>query len=149
MMANIPAVGGSLLAHIPRLEGVSRIILYQNKLFNGSGFPNDNVAGADIPLGARVLRVLIRPCRIESQQPRPDADRVPVMRARPGWHDPQILNAVRASLEIVAQNPGEEKKPPTPLPFAALRVGHLLLSDLQTKDGILIVAAGNRITPPR
>jgi len=32
--------------------------------------------------------------------------------------------------------------------FAALRVGHVLTADLETKDGVLILSAGNRITPP-
>ncbi len=53
MLARVPAIGANLLAQIPRLEEVSKIILYQNKRFDGSGFPQDGVAGHDIPLPAR------------------------------------------------------------------------------------------------
>jgi hypothetical protein len=28
-----------------------------------------------------------------------------------------------------------------------LRVGHMLVSDIETKDGTMIVGAGNRLTP--
>ncbi|MDB6022653.1 MAG: hypothetical protein JWQ04_2510, partial [Pedosphaera sp.] len=50
----IPAIGGNLLAQIPRLEEVSKIILYQNKRFDGTGFPEGKEAGHEIPLGARL-----------------------------------------------------------------------------------------------
>ncbi len=58
MLARVPKVGADLLSHIPRLESVAQIILYQHKNFDGTGFPFDAVAGEDIPVGARILRVL-------------------------------------------------------------------------------------------
>ncbi len=66
MFARIPAIGGNLLAQIPRLEEVSKIILYQNKRFDGTGFPADSAAGHNIPLGARLLKVLFDLAEIET-----------------------------------------------------------------------------------
>ena len=37
--------GSELLANIPRLEGVANIVLYQNKNFDGTGFPVDSTKG--------------------------------------------------------------------------------------------------------
>ena len=35
------------------------MILYQEKNFDGSGYPHDNVSGLDIPLGARILKAAL------------------------------------------------------------------------------------------
>jgi response regulator RpfG family c-di-GMP phosphodiesterase len=143
----IPAVGSSLLAHIPRLEGVARVILYQNKNFDGSGFPEDALAGEAIPLGARMLKLLVDLARLESDGlTRPAA--LEQLRARPGWYDPRLLEAVEHSPAAAAA------APPADIPlcaasiaFADLRVGHVLRRNLETKAGMLLVTAGNKITP--
>jgi hypothetical protein len=41
------------------MEPVAMIIRYQEKFFNGNGVPSDEVNGEKIPLGARVLKILI------------------------------------------------------------------------------------------
>ena len=57
MFQNHPKIGSEMLANIPRLKPVAKIIEYQEKLFNGRGVPKDEVAGDDIPLGARLLKL--------------------------------------------------------------------------------------------
>jgi len=57
MIDRVPRTGADLRAHIPRLEGVARAVLYQGKNYDGTGFPTDAVAAGEIPMGARVLRV--------------------------------------------------------------------------------------------
>jgi len=146
IFSKIPAIGSQLLAHIPRMEEVSKIILYQNKRFDGSGFPRDAVAGGDIPIGARVLKVLFDLAELETRG-HARAASLELLRAQPGAHDPQILDAVAACFQVASQNPGGPKQPPVAIKFAALRVGHVLASDVLTNDGILIVAAGNSVTP--
>ena len=95
---HIPAVGSSLLAQIPRLEGVARIILYQNKNFDGSGFPEDSRGRAKpFPLGARMLKILVDLARLESGGlGRPAA--LEQLRARAGWYDPRLLEALAEQL---------------------------------------------------
>src|SRR3954463_14260156 len=39
MVARLPDTAAKLLANIPRLEGVAKIVRYQQKHFDGSGFP--------------------------------------------------------------------------------------------------------------
>lgn len=48
LIERVPQVGHDLLANIPRFEGVAEIILYQAKNFDGTGFPDDQVAYAKI-----------------------------------------------------------------------------------------------------
>ncbi len=146
MLQRIPATGGNLLAQIPRLEEVSKIILYQNKKFDGSGFPNDKVAGRDIPLGARMLKVLFDLAEVEAEG-NTRAAALEKLRGRPGHYDPEILDAVAACFDVNPHANGASTRPPLPVPFAGLRVGQTLVSDVQTKDGVLIISSGNRITP--
>jgi response regulator RpfG family c-di-GMP phosphodiesterase len=142
----VPAVGSSLLAHIPRLDGVARIILYQNKNFDGSGFPEDAVAGEAIPLGARMLKLLVDLARLESDGlARPAA--LAQLRARPGWYDPRLLEAVAPSPVAVAAPPADAALSAASIAFADLRVGHVLRRNLETKGNMLLVTAGNKITP--
>jgi len=53
-----PEVGAQMLAAIPRLQPVARIIRYSSKDFNGGGAPHDQVAGQDIPIASRILRIV-------------------------------------------------------------------------------------------
>src|SRR5205807_1396037 len=58
MLARIPEIGSRLLANIPRLDVVAKAVLYQNKHYDGSGFPNDAIKGGEIPYASRLLKVL-------------------------------------------------------------------------------------------
>jgi response regulator RpfG family c-di-GMP phosphodiesterase len=147
LLKRIPSIGGNLLAHIPRMEQVSRIITYQNKRFDGSGFPEDSVAGADIPLGARMLKVLFDHDQLESKDTTAAAA-LEQMRARAGWYDGKVLDAVGTCFNMTPIEATNTIVLPLTVTFAELRVGHVLVSDIVTKDGILIVAAGNHITQP-
>lgn len=59
MARRMPEISSQLMAQIPRMKGVSELILYQNKNFDGTGYPANDVKMDDIPLGGRLLRVLI------------------------------------------------------------------------------------------
>lgn len=140
MVRRVPEAGSNLLLHIPRLEGVARVVLFQNKHFDGSGFPLDTPGGKEIPAGARLLKVLVDMAHLEARgSSRRDA--LAQLRARTGWHDPDLLDAVAAVLGAGAP------KPTLSVAFKDLKPGHVLVSDVTTKDGLLIIAAGNRITP--
>ena len=45
MLQSYPQIGSELVANIPRLDVVSKIIAYQEKRFDGSGWPTDAVSG--------------------------------------------------------------------------------------------------------
>jgi hypothetical protein len=146
VFTRIPAIGSSLLSQIPRLENVARVILYQNKRFDGGGFPEDSVAGESIPLGARMLKILVDLSRVEaSGAGRPAA--LAQLRERPGWYDPRLLDAVEKQAPLLGAKGTGPVGNATAVNFSSLRVGHILCCNLETKGGMLLLASGNRITP--
>ena len=51
-----PVIGAQLLAHIPSMCRIHPCILHHHERFDGRGYP-DGLAGANIPLGARIIAV--------------------------------------------------------------------------------------------
>lgn len=49
-------IGFELIRHIPFLQGAAEIVLTHQERFDGKGYPQ-GLAGADIPLGARIFAV--------------------------------------------------------------------------------------------
>ena len=145
MLNRMPAIGGSLLANIPRMEEVSQSIAYQNKLFDGSGFPADEVAGKDIPIGARMLRVLLDLAEIEAKG-KNRASELELLRSRTGWYDPHILEALASARLSATIESATTSKSSQTVALHELRVGHVLCADVLTCDGILLVVTGNQIT---
>jgi response regulator RpfG family c-di-GMP phosphodiesterase len=146
MLERVPETGRKLLAKIPRLESVAEIVLYQNKHFDGSGFPIDSVAGKSIPPGARILRVLTDLVQLESAATsRPKA--IELMRSRQGWYDPELLARV-SSLLLPSRSTTAipEQRISRSISAKQLQAGQLLLSDLRTTDGLLLLSSGHRIS---
>lgn len=54
-----PFIAADMLRKIPRMEEVARIISYQEKHFDGRGLPVDRVKGTAIPLGSRILKLVL------------------------------------------------------------------------------------------
>jgi response regulator RpfG family c-di-GMP phosphodiesterase len=146
LFQRIPTIGGNLISQIPRMEEVARIITYQHKRFDGSGFPHDSVAGSAIPEGARMLRALSDLAEIE-RGGKSRASALEQMRGRPSWYDPQILEALGSpALEDTLEH-SAPARPSLALTLPQLRIGQTLSADVQTRSGILIVCSESRITP--
>ena len=144
MLARVPEIGANLLNNIPRLESVASIVLYQNKNFDGSGFPTDKTAGEEIPVGSRILKVLADLLLIESKGiPRFKA--LTKMRECPGRYDPKVLEAIAAAFDVFLVKPDDEAST-KPICFKELRVGHVLKTNVMTADGTLIVTAGTEVS---
>ncbi len=139
-----PRAGSDLVKNIPRLESVAKTVLYQDKHFDGTGFPDDDVAGLRIPLHSRVLKVVGDMIQLEERGMKRNTA-LEQLRQRPGWYDPEILAAACRCFHVDVPQPKEAGRP-KPIPLAELAAGHLLLADVETRSGLLIVASGNAIT---
>lgn len=144
-VASVPAVGQELVARIPRLESVGRIVLYQDKHYDGSGFPDDAVAGEDIPLGSRILKVLKDLLELESTGAA-KKDALSQMQARVGWYDSRILDATIALYVLPEKRVELEATAPAGKGVSKLEVGDVLVSGVRTLDNRLLIKAGEVVT---
>lgn len=135
----LPEYGRNLLSAYPTLEAVGKIVYYQNKSFNGTGFPSDGVGGINIPLGGRLLKILVDLAQFESegQSKRTALDR---MKVAAGQYDPKLLQKV-----ATAASCGPRKG--RAILLKDLVVGQTLVEPIETNDGVLVLNAGNKLTP--
>ena len=141
----MPKNTSDLVANIPRLEGVARILCYQAKHFDGSGPPRYPVAGEDIPTGARILKVLNDLLDLEDLK-LTKAEALSQMQQRPGWYDPRVLDLV-FSCFAVALPADSVKTQGQATTVRELQPGQLVLADIVTECGKTLVLARSRITP--
>jgi response regulator RpfG family c-di-GMP phosphodiesterase len=144
MVARLPDTAAKLLANIPRLEGVAKIVRYQQKRFNGEGFPVDSVSGEAIPQGARLLKIFWDMVQLQKTGlSRPDA--LQEMETRGGWYDPQLLASVRAISGGGAPTAAKQGSKTKSVLVKDLVPGMMLHSNVLTKDGVMIIAAGHEL----
>ncbi|HIA03383.1 MAG TPA: response regulator [Myxococcales bacterium] len=140
LVEHVPDVSASLLKHIPGFEPIAEIVAWQDKRFDGTGHPPVAVVGTDIPLGARIIRLVRDVLNME------DAGltrRAALKRCEnmPGHHDPVVL---AAAIEHFARIVIVEKL----VSFGGLETGMITRSAIHDKSGRMMVAAGLEITPP-
>lgn len=145
LLASLPRLGYNLLLNIPRLAPVAEIVLYQQKNFDGSGFPPEEAGGGSIPIGARIFRVLADLVQLEDEGiATPKA--LELLRARKGCYDPRVLQAAFATFDVYLPPASPLEPTSHALRLTDLRAGHVLLSNVQTTDGLLIVSSGTELT---
>jgi response regulator RpfG family c-di-GMP phosphodiesterase len=146
VLARVPQIASDLLSNIPRLEPVANIVRYQNKNYDGSGFPVDSVAGTDIPIGARILHVLNDLIAFEAQRI-PKQTALEKMKQANGRYDPKVIEAVAACFDIYLPAGSAVDSKTQMVPFNELRVGAILKAELFTGDGTLIAAPETKVSP--
>lgn len=134
-----------LLSNIPRLSGVTTILQYQHKNFDGSGFPEDNQKGGAIPLGARILRVMLDfDWQLQAAKGDPKAAVRAMNQLAGKLYDPAVLAALET---VLAQ---ESHRASMPMSLAALKDGMVLASDIHAMLGnkrVKVLREGNSLTP--
>ncbi len=145
ILRRVPQIGHALLADIPRLEGVAKAVLYQQKNFDGSGFPNDGCAGEAIPLAARLLRIFADRIELEADGI-VKASALAAMEARSGRYDPQLLKACFEVFPSFLPNALSGNATVLSLPVDQLNEGLVVVSNICTPEGLVIVAAGHTLT---
>jgi response regulator RpfG family c-di-GMP phosphodiesterase len=132
-------VGSDILSTIPRLDTVADAVRYQEKNFNGTGYPDDKISGEKIPLGARLLKVIIDYDLLESSGSAA-SEALSQMRKRAGHYDPAVLSALGTILKRDTNLVTRTYR------IAVLADGMLLADDIYTKAGILLVSKGQETT---
>jgi hypothetical protein len=143
MLTRIPEIGARLLCNIPRLEGVAGIVRYQRKNFDGSGFPYDGLTGEDIPFGARLLRIAADTLDLGRRGLR-GGQALLQLQKYDGLYDPKLIVALLHGCE---SEPSSIPKEARAVRVRELRVGMTLACDVSSNQDVLLIAAGNAITP--
>jgi response regulator RpfG family c-di-GMP phosphodiesterase len=141
LVDRLPETSARLLANIPRMDSVARIVAYQDKRYNGQGVPRDRVSGDDIPFGARILKVVGDFDLLEGRG-FAGADALAYMRERHGWYDASILNVF-----IRLRHATGALKRTLDLPLAAVETGMVFVHDVVSDSGTLLIARGITMTP--
>ena len=151
ILSNAPEVGSRLLNNIPRMATVSKAVLYQDKNFDGSGFPNDNTHGAEIPVIARVLRILKSLSEISGNSELAATHFDKLLRHEE-WFDPELVMLARQHLVAPETAPHEsndleqeeiqQNLQPALVRTASLSEGQRLAADLYNTDGALLLSEG-------
>jgi putative nucleotidyltransferase with HDIG domain len=97
LMRRHPEHGARIIAKIPFLEDVSRIVRHHHERWDGCGYP-DGLAGEAIPLGARIFAVADSFDAMTSDRPYRcamslDEARCEVTRCRGSQFDPEVVDA--------------------------------------------------------
>jgi len=146
IVERVPETGRNLIANIPRLEKVGEIIYYQNKGFDGSGFPDDDVSGEAILQEARILKVLNDLTDAETREGTIEAAFGTLERYL-SRYDPAVLDAVRSTLLHEASDATEElSQKSIEVPTHLLRPSDRLVSDINTIEGTLLLSAGTEVS---
>ena len=145
VLRRAPQIGHDLLAGIPRLDGVAKIILYQAQNFDGTGFPADGVAGDALPAGSRLLKILHDRLVLEEEGVVKQAA-LNAMRARAGHYDPVLLEVCFACFSDFLANALSGQAPVRCIEVSELKPGQVMVSELTTQQGLPLVTAGSRLT---
>ncbi|MDH3351542.1 MAG: response regulator [Gammaproteobacteria bacterium] len=132
-------VGADLLAAIPRMDVIAESVRYQERNFDGTGHPADGPSGEDIPLGARLMRVILDFDAFESSGAS-SADALHRLRKQQQCYDPAILAALESLLGDAAT------AAPVLTTIGSLTDVMILADDVRTSTDVLLVAKGQEAT---
>jgi response regulator RpfG family c-di-GMP phosphodiesterase len=136
-----PKIGHDLIVNIPRLEKVAKDVAYQQKKFNGLGPPGDSLAGEQIPIGARILKIVFDFDVLESKGMQ-QIEAIATLRNRPGWYDPHVFGIFEQMLTAETEDEVWSVK------LADLIVGMFIVDDIRSDTGVLVLARGQEVTAP-
>ncbi len=164
ILTKAPEIGSNLLANIPRMETISRSILYQDKNFDGTGFPDDRTFGENIPVIARLLHLLNALLDTIGDDDLTN-EHFDQLSQQDGKFDLELLELARKHLFDGGETSSEEKEiqveveevpepqeeedtgPETEIVrTATLREGKQLATDLLNTEGSLVLAEGTILT---
>jgi response regulator RpfG family c-di-GMP phosphodiesterase len=143
-----PANAEQSLMALDDMQPVVALIRAHHERWDGQGFP-DSLAGAAIPLGARILAIAdtfddLQNGHLVATPATPLEARTLMRHARGTQFDPELLDVF---LHITEPEKPKAAPPVLLLPSAALEPEMVLARDLVSSRGILMLTAGHRLTP--
>jgi response regulator RpfG family c-di-GMP phosphodiesterase len=134
-----PMVASDLISNIPRMKKIAEIIRYQEKHFDGTGNPKDKRREKDIPLGARILKIVLDFDLMEAK----GVDKRRALRQlknRSGWYDPFVLEVFEEIVDDEIMYIERE------VMFAELKTDMILHEGIRTTNGKLLISRGQEVS---
>jgi len=142
MVSRAPVVTEQLVRNIPRLEVVADILAAQHKPRRGAAALNGDAAKIHLDFLAQILRAAGDFDTLESQGSTASLT-LDTMRGRGERYEPRVLEAL-AEVRGSSQGPRVVIREVT---LAVLCAGMVLVDDVRTTTGTLLVARGFEVTP--
>ncbi|GIE90297.1 HD domain-containing phosphohydrolase [Actinoplanes regularis] len=139
MVDRLPQVAVDLISPIPRMAPVADAIRYSRKGFDGSGPPDDGVAGERIPLGGRLLRLVSDHDTLLAQGMSPTAA-FATIRSHAGHYDPALLDVFAQTTASAAAASVREIK------LIDLKPGMVFAAAVLNKAGQVLVQPDQEVT---
>jgi response regulator RpfG family c-di-GMP phosphodiesterase len=138
IVERMPRAALRVLGDIPRVDEVRDILAALDLRF----VPEDesSPSGETIPLGARLLRVVLDYDRLTSRGLGP-ADAVAELRRREGHYDPAVLTDLAT---VLAREPAAEHY--VAMRLRDVQVGMTFVADVRMPDGTLLIARQQQVT---
>ncbi len=137
-----PGVGHDLISNIPRLENIAKIVLYQEKNYDGTGFPDGTQRGEDIPMESRIIKVATSYVEWIDRNCTP-AETIQKLKSS-AHYDPNVISALE---NIVHMQNNEHVANVRSIRLTDLKSGMTITKDVRTIDGsVLLLRKGQIIT---
>lgn len=134
----LPRIASEVVARIPRMEEVQKILAHLDLRFDGAGAPAGAPRGKSIPFGARVLKLALDIDVLESQGVSL-REAVEMLSARSGWYDPDLLNGF-------LESGGAPRSGVVEIELLDAEPGMVVAEDVRTADGALLLARGQVVS---
>ncbi|GGB53247.1 response regulator receiver modulated metal-depenent phosphohydrolase [Roseibium aquae] len=144
ILARAPNQTRDLLKNIPQMERVAEVLYLSNRGYDGSGFPKGGPKGEDIPIAARIIK-LLTDLWYASPETGVDAAAFGALRINGHRYDPKLLKLAKEL--FLEQADSVEGRVAVLCYLRALRVGDILSDDVRTEiSHELVLAGGHQLT---
>lgn len=139
-----PAIAAKLLMELENMRNSARIIQHHHEHFNGRGYP-DNLAGLDIPIGARILAVAddydeLQLGSITQKRRSPEQAAAMIRDGAQARYDPSVVAIFLKimGMTVAAVAAGPERR----VTSAMLKAKTQLARDVVGEDGAMLLSKG-------
>ena len=145
-----PMLGEATLTGIPAMRETAAMIRSHHEFYDGTGYP-DGLAGEAIPLGARIITLADDYQGLldgESGDKKLTEEEVVALLRRDSGHrfDPQLVELLESATFEAADTSGLQVEEVRPVRSSDLEPGMVLFEKLLSKDGMLLLNAGQALS---
>ncbi|MBU1175130.1 MAG: response regulator [Alphaproteobacteria bacterium] len=145
-IAQSGVVAGQLVAKIPKLERVAIYLRYSRKGHDGSGLPEGEIDPGIPPVALFLLPLLIDIVELADIRDISLGDAAAALYDNSERYHPSLLASVGDFLTTSTDYNGAHERIAREMAIGEIRVGDVLVNDLRSETGDLLLTGGTRLT---